>query len=188
MASYGPRAEGTNGLDYLYRERVDDRYKTSAINKNRLKWCIFSHYILVFAIITKLMPEILDKLDIFVLEVEELFVPKPLLWEWLWLLSIPVTFFGLSACNKSSYKNIKKFALGTLTCSVLPILIGAFCYASDCYEFVTEGLTDNVATWQGLPYAMLWYVFFFVAIQVHMFELYFANCLMQAWVPKKKTQ
>ena len=28
MASYGPRAEGTNGLDYLYRERVDDRYKT----------------------------------------------------------------------------------------------------------------------------------------------------------------
>jgi len=163
-------------------------YDFSALNKNRLKWCIFTHYILVLAIITKLMPEILDKLDIFVLEVEELFVPKPLLWEWLWLLSVPVTFFGLSACSKSSYKNIKKFALGTLLCSLLPILIGGCCYAADCYEFVTEGITDNVAMWQGLPYAMLWYVFFFVAIQVHVFELYFANCLMQAWVPKKKTQ
>ena len=48
----------------------------SVQNKGRLKWSIFMHYVLVFAIITKLMPEILDKLDIFVLEVEELFVPK----------------------------------------------------------------------------------------------------------------
>jgi hypothetical protein len=159
-----------------------------AQNKNRLKWSIFGHYILVFAIITKLMPEILDKLDVFVLEVEELFVPKPLVWEWLWLLSIPVTFFGLSACNKSSFKNIKKFCLGTILCSVLPIVIGLGCHASDCYEFITEGMTDNIIIWQGFPYAVLWYVFFFVAVQIHLFELYFSNCLMQAWVPKKKTQ
>lgn len=157
-------------------------------NKGRLKWSIFMHYVLVFAIITKLMPEILDKLDIFVLEVEELFVPKPYIWEFLWLLSIPVTFFGLSSCKKSSFLNIKKFILGTLLCSILPILIGVGCHASECYEFISEGVTDNIAVWQGFPYSMLWYVFFFVAIQVHMFELYFANCLMQAWIPKKKTQ
>ena len=34
------------------------------------------------------------RFDVFVLELEELFVPKPLLWEWLWLLSTPVTILG----------------------------------------------------------------------------------------------
>jgi hypothetical protein len=51
----------------------------SAQNKERLKWSIFIHYILLFLMLTKLMPEVLDKLDVFVLEVEELFVPKVLI-------------------------------------------------------------------------------------------------------------
>ena len=54
-------------------------------DKARLKWAIFSHYLLLFVMILKLTPEVLDRLDVFVLEVEELFVPAPLLWEWLWL-------------------------------------------------------------------------------------------------------
>ena len=37
---------------------------------------IFLHYGLVFLMISKLMPDLLDKVDLFVLEVEELFVPK----------------------------------------------------------------------------------------------------------------
>lgn len=182
-------------LDEIFMEPTEDSLKAynrvimkakSVQNKGRLKWSIFMHYVLVFAIITKLMPEILDKLDIFVLEVEELFVPKPYFWEFLWLMSVPATFFGLSACKKSSFQSIKKFILGTLLCSILPVLIGIGCHASECYEFMSEGVTDNIAVWQGFPYSMLWYVFFFVAIQVHMFELYFANCLMQAWVPRSK--
>ena len=36
----------------------------------------------------------------------------------------------------------------------------------DCYEFLTEGLSDNVLVWQGYPYSVLWYAFFFVALQV----------------------
>jgi len=53
----------------------------------------------------------------------------------------------------------------------------------DCYEFLTEGLSDNVLVWQGYPYSVLWYAFFFVALQVHLYEIYFGNCLMQAWLP-----
>ena len=36
----------------------------------------------------------------------------------------------------------------------------------DCYEFLTEGLSENVVVWQGYPYSVLWYAFFFVALQV----------------------
>lgn len=67
----------------------------------------------------------------------------------------------------------------------------------DCYEFLTEGMSDNVAVWQGYPLAVLWYAFFFVALQVvplsptsqvHLYEIYFGNCLMQAWLPAPKKQ
>ena len=114
--------------------------------------------------LTKLTPEVLDKLDVFVLEVEELFVPKvknfnvslfkyftffqPLIWEWLWLLSVPVTFFGLSACKNSSLPSIKQFLLGTMMCSLLPVLLGMALHAVDCYQFLTEGITEDIIVWQ----------------------------------------
>lgn len=48
----------------------------SAQNKSRLKYCIFFHYLLFFAMLAKLTSDILDRLDIFVLDIEELEVPK----------------------------------------------------------------------------------------------------------------
>lgn len=176
-----------NQLDAYYR--VINKGKV-AQNKNRLKWAIFLHYSLLFLILCKLTPDILDRLDIFVLEVEELFVPKPLIWEWLWLLSIPVTVFGLSACKHSSLKSIKQFLVGTMICALVPVMLGMSLHAMDVYEFITEGVSENIMLWQGYPYAVLWYAFFFVALQVHLYEIYFGNCLMKAWLPltKKKQQ
>lgn len=158
------------------------------VNKNRLKWAISVHFYLLFLVLSKLTPDILDKLDIFVLELEELFVPKPLFWEWLWLLSVPVTFFGLSATKTSSLAALKRFLIGTLLFSLLPILVGMGLHFYDVYEFLSEGLSDNVAVWQGYPYSVLWYAFFFVALQVHLYEIYFGNCLLQAWIPAAKKQ
>jgi len=45
------------------------------LNKGRLRKCIFFHLILALLMITKLMPDFLDRLDIFILEIEELEVP-----------------------------------------------------------------------------------------------------------------
>jgi len=176
-----------NQLDAYYR--VIHKGKVVQ-NKNRLKWAIFCHYSLLFFILCKLTPDILDRCDVFVLEVEELFVPKPLIWEWLWLLSIPVTIFGLSACKNSNLKNIQQFLVGTLICSLLPVFLGMGLHFMDVYEFLAEGVSNNILVWQGYPYSVLWYAFFFVALQVHLYEIYFANCLMKAWLPlnKKKVQ
>lgn len=48
----------------------------SATNKSRLKYCIFFHYLLFFVMLAKLQADILDHLDIFILEIEELQVPQ----------------------------------------------------------------------------------------------------------------
>jgi len=168
-----------------------------AQDKYRLKWTILLHYALVFCMISKLMPEILDKLDIFILEIEELFVPRPYFWEWMWILSVPVTFFGLSACKKSNMIAIRRFMLGSLVFSLLPVLIGMAVHAPEVYTFLfaededsaedaAESEVDQITMWQGYPYSVLWYAFFFLALQVHCYELYFANCLMKAWMPDLK--
>jgi len=172
-------------------------------NKQRLKWSIFLHYLLVFFLISKLLPDILDRLDIFIMEIEELFVPAPYLWEWLWLLSVPVTFFGLSACKKSNIIAVRRFMLGSLALSLLPIIIGMVVHGTDVIEFLfltdsdsgedseeatieDEDNSENddqsepdIVMWQGYPYSMLWYAFFLLALQVHTAELYFANNLMK---------
>lgn len=176
-----------------------------AQNKYRLKWTIFIHLLLVFCMLTKLTPEILDKIDVFILEIEELFVPKPYLWEWIWILSVPVTYFGLSACKRSNIIAIRRFMLGSIVLSLMPVLIGMAMHAPQMYAFLFSNEHDadaeteepdqpdeeatEILMWQGFPYSVLWYAFFFIALQVHCYELYFANCLMKAWMPQlKKTQ
>lgn len=53
----------------------------SALNKSRLKYCIFFHYLLFFAMLGKLSSDILDRLDIFILEIEELRIPQVRWWK-----------------------------------------------------------------------------------------------------------
>lgn len=48
----------------------------SVLNKSRLKCCIFFHYLLFIVMLAKLSADILDKLDIFILEIEELSIPQ----------------------------------------------------------------------------------------------------------------
>ena len=48
----------------------------SSQNKSRLKSSIIIHCLLFVVMALKLLPEVLDKLDIFILEIEELLIPK----------------------------------------------------------------------------------------------------------------
>ena len=54
-------------------------YFYSSKNKTRLKTCIGFHFMLSVLMALKLLPEVLDKLDVFVLEIEELLIPKVIL-------------------------------------------------------------------------------------------------------------
>ena len=97
----GPVASGTDGSDYGHRERVANQYRIryitlminliwsnfnnhvycfvlgySAQSKSRLKACLFFHILLFFLMLAKLSADIFDRLDIFILEIEELEIPK----------------------------------------------------------------------------------------------------------------
>jgi len=182
MASKGgPIAAGTDGTDFAHRQLIAAHYQISALNKSRLKNCIFFHYLLFFVMLAKLTSDILDRLDIFILEVEELQVPEPLWWEYIWCLSVLVTFLGLQAIKKNKINSLKHFIYGICITGYGPILYAAIYYFGEAWKYISTGETEDIHIWQGLPYALLWYAFILGAIQVHFFSLYFAWNLLLAW-------
>lgn len=140
--------------------------------------------------LAKLLADILDRLDIFILEIEELQVPQPIWWEYAWLLSILVTFLGLTAIRKNKIKTMQQFMYGICIFGYGTIIYGALYHFSDAWTYISTGETDEIELWFGLPYAMLWYVFIIAACQVHFFTLYFAWSLLSAWRSRgtKKTE
>ena len=65
-------------------------YIYSSKNKTRLKTCVGFHFMLFVLMALKLLPEVLDKLDVFVLEIEELLIPKVILTN-IYGLSLTIT-------------------------------------------------------------------------------------------------
>ncbi|GLV46301.1 jagunal [Carabus blaptoides fortunei] len=167
MASKGgPYTAGTDGTDFSHRQRVAAQYQISALNKSRLKYCIFFHYLLFFAMLAKLSADILDKLDIFILEIEELQIPQPLWWEYIWCISLLLSFLGLAAVRKNRIQPMKRYMYGIAVFGYGPLLYAIFYYFGDVWTYLTSDDVDDVKMWQGYPYGLLWYGFVILALQV----------------------
>lgn len=186
MATKGPSYTpiGTDGTDHAYRQRIAAQYQISALNKSRLKYCIFFHYLLFFVMLAKLSADILDRLDIFILEIEELSIPSPLLWEYVWCISLLVSFLGLASIRKNRIKPMQQYIVGIIIFGYFPLLFGAVYYCNQVWTYLTSEDLDEleqIQRWQGYPYGLLWYGFILLALQVHFFSLYFAWNLIIAW-------
>lgn len=87
--------------------------------------------------LAKLSADILDRLDIFILEIEELQVPTPLWWEYFWCTSILMSFIGLSAAKGNRIKDMKKYVIGLIVTALLPLLYCAIYYFSDIVDYMS---------------------------------------------------
>lgn len=187
MASRGgPMVTGTDGLDYQYRQRVAAPHQISVLNKSRLKYCIFFHALLFFVMMAKLSADILDRLDVFILEIEELEIPQPLWWEYIWCLSILTSFIGLTAVKGNKVRDMQKYMISICLLALLPLIYCLLYYFGDVWEYMTLAEdTDieetDIFIWRGMPYGLLWYAFVLVGFQIHGFTLYFAWNLVNAW-------
>ncbi|KAI1301673.1 Protein jagunal [Halotydeus destructor] len=185
----GPIATGTDGTDFLHRQRVASHYQVSAVNKSRLKFCIYLHYVLFLVMLAKLSPDLLDRLDIFVLEIEELFIPKPNLWEWIWASSILFTWTGFKAIRKNNVTSMKIYAVMNFVLSMCPILYALGYYFGDVWEFMeSRDISKIEEVWQGYPVGIIWYAFLTVSSQVHLFQLIFSFKLIRSWTIRKKKE
>ncbi|KAG5668411.1 hypothetical protein PVAND_016351 [Polypedilum vanderplanki] len=177
---------GSDGTDFQHRQRIADQYQRSALNKSRLKFCIFCHCALFLVMLSKLSADILDRLDIFILEIEELRVPKPLWWEYFWCVSVLLSFVGLSAIRSNRILNLKKYMMGIVMFGFIPVIYCLLYYMDDVVDYIsldedTDIEDTDITIWQDLPYGLLWYGFAIFAFQVHLFTLIFAYNLLTAW-------
>lgn len=161
------------------------RLRFIAHTKSKLKWNNIFHLILGFVMLAKLFPAILDKLDIFIMEIEELFIPKPDLWEWVWLLSLASTVPAFMASKKSNVTQIRVFQVLIISCGILPLLVGMASHFSDAYAFISADKKTKVLMWMGLPVSMLWYAFIILALQCHGMQMHFSGILVNAWQSSK---
>lgn len=106
-----------------------------------------------FVMLAKLSADILDRLDIFILEIEELRVPPPLWWEYVWALSVVLSFVGLSASKSNRMRQMQQYMVGVVVMGILPLLYGLVYYFRDVvdYAMLEEGTDVNdtsIHMWQ----------------------------------------
>lgn len=134
----GETPQKENQLPVLFKSESKINFSIcSLLNKSRLKYCIFFHALLFFVMLAKLTSDILDRLDIFVLEIEELEVPPPLWWEYVWASSLLTSFLGLSAARGNKVRDMQKYMIAILIMAVLPLLYCFAYYFADVWEFLT---------------------------------------------------
>jgi len=186
MSSRGATAAGTDGSDFAHRQKIASHYQISALNKSRFKYCLLLHILLFVMMCAKLSEDILDRFNIFILELEELYIPKPHLWEWIWTSSFIFIFAGLSAVKQNNVTTMKFYVITDFLLALCPILYAAVYYFNDLRAFIENRDTSKVSeVWRGYPVALIWYAFIVVAAQIHLFQLLFAFKLIFAWSVRK---
>jgi len=183
----GATVAGTDGSDFNHRESIASQYKVSAQNKAYLSYALNFHLLATLCLLVKLSPAILDRMDIFILPLEELNIPKPLLWEWIWLASCFLIYvIGSNAIKASKVDKMNIFLIVDLL-SFFVLLWGLGLHFPDAYAYMYEPHNKIYPTWKGYPVALLWYIFGIFAINIHLFEMYFGRVLKDAWSLKRKS-
>lgn len=142
------------------------------------------HFLLALLMFAKLFQDVLDRMDIFILEIEELGIPKPDRWEWIWQSSVLFCFSGLTAIRRNRIGSLQFFVFGEFTLGFCTVLYALGCYASEFWTYVNTQSTEEILVWQGYPVGVIWYFFLISALQVHLFALFFAKQLFSAWSAK----
>lgn len=100
------------------------------------------HYLLFFVMLAKLSADILDKLDIFVLEIEELQIPNPLWWEYVWCLSILATFIGLWATKQNKVRTMQQYIAGIVVFGLVPLICCLVYHFNDVIGYLSYDDAD----------------------------------------------
>jgi len=176
----GPRPEGSDGTDFQHRERVASHYETSAAYKLRMRYVIYLHLLLVVLMVFRLTAGLCLVFNVQPPRVvQELEMPPAQMWEFVWLMSAIPSFFGLVALRRNRAFLVQQYLIGTVVFGLGPVFCGIVSMLGDLLEYWDT--RETKATFFGFPAVLLWNMFLVIALQVHVFGLWFAWTLMGAW-------
>jgi hypothetical protein len=80
---------------------------------------------------------------------------------------------------------LKFYYYGTVSLGLGTVLITMALNASDLLDYAQTKMTSNL--YHDFPVIVLWYMFLFIAVQVHAFGIYFSRILLRIW-PKESNK
>jgi hypothetical protein len=113
----------------------------------------------------------------------ELF-PEPQSWQYPWVLSLVPSIVGYLSLGRNRTQLLNVYYYGNIVLGVAPILCTILFSASDLLQYAEKKKTD--AEFNGFPLIVLWYIFLFIALQIHALGLYNARVLLKSWNVKKR--
>lgn len=174
-------AKSHDGSDFKHRQRILPHYQSMALSKKRLKFTFILHILLAFLMAAKLLPTVLDILNIFWQPIEELYIPMAKPWEWVWFSSLFIVLFSFKPIRTNNTLQLKLSLLAILFTCIFPLIYCAYLYSTDFRTYViTKEVQKTSEVWRDYPVALYWYIFIGVACQVHGFELYFGWELLRS--------
>ena len=181
----GYRPEGSDGSDHWHRESIAWQHKVSSINKWLLRLALFIQLQLGALLLIRLLPGITSAVGFPIMKLRRLDLPHPRPWEYAWCVSLVAAIFGWRSTRNNNLFLLKQFVFGTLIFGVAPMCFGLFDLRND----ISLYFSDKKYTFEmlGFPAVLLWTIFMAIALQLHLFTLYFGVVLMKAWKPRVVT-
>ena len=170
---------GTDGSDFHHRERIATHYRLSAETKSRLRLLIYFHFLLSCIVLLQILTYHRPNLT-------SLTIPRPHLWQYIWLFTLLPSICGLLSMRKNQLLLMKIFFRGTVTFGLGTIMTTIILNLSDLFTFRKLKQTHKLdqiepQTFLGFPLLILWYIFLIITVQIHAFSLYLANVLLGSW-------
>lgn len=106
-------------------------------------------------------------------------VPKPYLWEYIWLCSLLPGIVGYFSLNRNRLALLRFYYMGTVSLGLGTVLITMVFNASDLLEYAQTKKTTHI--FHDFPIIVLWYMYLFIVIQIHALGIYFARILIKCW-------
>ena len=157
------------------------QYSLSAETKRYVKYSIYMQLMVSMIVIVQLVFYFGNQFLSDSFEFPE--VPKPHVWEYIWLTSLVPALAGYLSINKNRLSLLKFYLYGTIILGLTPILITMVFNASDFYDYAQTKQSTNL--FHDFPVIVLWYMFLFVVVQIHAFGIYFSRILLKAWSKKR---
>ena len=67
---------------------------------------------------------------------------------------------------------------------ILPLCLGLGSQFPELIDYIRDPVNSNTPTFKGqFPMVAVWFMFFLIAFQLHMFGMYFKYHLLAAWDP-----
>ncbi|CAF0919420.1 unnamed protein product [Rotaria sp. Silwood1] len=181
-----PGSQHLAGTDYPHRESMTSQYHVIAETKSRLRILIYFHFLLAFLVFIHILTYHIPLIAI-------LDVPRPHLWEYIWLNSVLPSICGLLSLNKNRvflmricFRGTLLFGLGTIVTTIILNLSELFTFK----KLKSSHKLDEIEPQKflGFPLLVLWYIFLVITVQIHAFSLYMANVLLCSWQQYKSTK